>query len=145
MPDNIAIYCSLPGLLPGVENARGAAGSKWRQRTDGEGLLWYDLAWPNLRIKLRHFHHQEADFAEHVQGFLGYVLSLAEGHMDARLWEIYYLVSKSRQGFGLEIDPGIDEESAGQFVTELAAAAGGIVFYGNSLSAPWGRLILGPG
>jgi hypothetical protein len=145
MPDNIAVYSTITQLFPAEEIARLAAGAKWRQHRDGEGLLWYDLAWPKLRVTLRHFHHQESDFAEHVRGFLGYVMSLAEGNMDARLWEIYYLVSKARQGFGLEIEPAIDEEVAGKFITELAAAGCGIVFYGNSLTDPWGRLVLGPG
>ena len=144
MPDNIAIYSTITDLLPGEEFARLAAGAKWRERRD-DGLLWHDLAWPKLRITLRHFHHGEPDFAEHVQGFLGFVLSLAEGNMDGRLGEIYYLVSKARQGFGLEIDPEIDELVAGQFITELAAASCGIVFYGDSLTDPWGRLLLGPG
>jgi hypothetical protein len=131
--------------LPGEEIARLAAGAKWRARRDAEGLEWYDLEWPTVRVTLRHFHHREADFAEHVQGFLGYVLSLAEGNMDPRLWEIYYLISKARQGFGLEIEPAIDEQTAPQFITELAAAGCGVVFYANSLTDPWGRLLLGPG
>ena len=122
-----------------------AEGAKWRVRKDAEGLAWCDLAWPNLRITLRHFHHQESDFAEHIHGFLGFVLNLAEGNMDARLWEIYHLVSKARQGFGLEIDPAIDDEIAPKFITDLAAVACGFVFYGNSLTDPWGRLLIGPG
>lgn len=144
MPDNIAVYSTITELFPAEEIARLAPGAKCRRRQD-DGLLWYDLAWPKLRITLRHFQHQEPDFAEHVQGFLGFILSLAEGNMDSRLWEIYYLVSKARQGFGLEIDPGVQEEAAGQFVTELASAGCGIVFYGDSISDPWARLLLGPG
>ena len=145
MPDNIAIYSTMTELMPGEEIVRLAAGASRVPRAGNDRLRSYELAWPNVRLKLRHFHHQEADFAEHVQGFLGYVLNLAQGNMDARLWEIYYLVSKARQGFGMEIEPAIDEQLVPQFVTELAAAGCGIVFYGDSLTDPWGRLILGPG
>jgi hypothetical protein len=142
--DNIAIYSTLADLMPGEELARLASSAKLSPRTE-QGMQWYDLAWPNVRVKLRHFHYQEADFAEHVQGFLGFVLSAAEGNMDPDLWEKYYAVSKARQGFGMEIEPEIDEDLVPQFITDLAVAECGIVFYGNSITDPWGRLLLGPG
>lgn len=150
MPDNLAIYTTYTTLVEPEEFARLDPAAKCTPRKDAASLQWCDLAWPaagtpNLRITLRHFHHQESDFAEHVQGLLGYVLSLAEGNMDSRLWEIYYLVSKARQGFGLEIEPEIDDEITPKFITELAAVTCGFVFYGGSLTDPWGRLLLGPG
>ncbi len=144
MPDNVAIYTTYASLVDPGEYGRLAARAKATPRKDAEGLQWCDLEWPSLKIKLRHFHYREADFAEHIQGFLGYVLSLAAGNMDPRLWEIYYLVSKARQGFGLEIEPGIDEEIVPKFITQLAEVTCGIVFYNGVLTDPWGRLVLGP-
>jgi hypothetical protein len=144
VPDNIAIYSTIAELLPGDEIARLAKGAQCAPRTK-DRMQWYDLAWPNVRIKLRHFHHRDGDFAEHVHGFLGFVMKLAEGQMDAELWERYYAVSKVRQGFGMEIEPEIDEEFASQFITDLAVECCGIVFYGDSLTDPWDRLLLGPG
>jgi hypothetical protein len=144
VPDNVAIYTTYTSLVDPGEYGRLDAQAKATPRKDAEGLQWCDLQWPNLKIKLRHFHYREADFAEHIQGFLGYVLSLAAGNMDSRLWEIYYLVSKARQGFGLEIEPGIDEQIVPKFITQLAEVTCGIVFYNGVLTDPWGRLVLGP-
>jgi hypothetical protein len=145
MPDNLAIYSTYTSLVDPGEHGRLDPRAKSTPRKDAAGLQWCDLEWPNLKIKLRHFHHREADFAKHIQGFLGYTLSLAEGNMDSRLWEIYYLVSKARQGFGLEIEPEIDELVVPKFVTQLAELTCGIVFYNGVLTDPWGRLVLGPG
>jgi hypothetical protein len=133
MPDNIAIYSTLTTLLPAAEIARLAEGAKCSPRKDAAGLTWYDLEWPNLTIKLRHFHHREGDFAEHVRGIVGYTLSLAAGNMAARLWQIYYHVSKVRQGYGLEIDPAIDDDIAPKFITELASAGFGTAFFGGTI------------
>jgi uncharacterized protein DUF4272 len=145
MPDQLSIYSTITDLLPGDVLAQVAEGAACTPRKDEEGLQWYDLAYPNLRVSIRHFHAGEADFAEHICGFLGYVLHLAEGNMDSQLWEIYYKVSKARQGFGLSIEPGWDEEVAPRLVASLAEAVCGFVFVSDMLTDPWGALLLGPG
>jgi hypothetical protein len=145
MADNVAIYTTVAELMPGEVVAELAAPGTCSTRTDAKGQRWYDLAWPNLRVTIRHFHYQEHDFAKHVEGFLRYVLHLADGNMDGRLWEIYYMVSKARQGLGLQIEPSLDEMIARKLITDLAEAGCGFVFLGGSLTDPWGNLLLGPG
>jgi hypothetical protein len=145
MADQLAIYSTITELLPGEALAKLADGAACASRRDDEGQLWYDLAYKSVRVAVRHFHAGEADFAEHVRGFLGYVLHLAEGNMDSPLWEIYYRVSKVRQGLGLTIEPEWDDEIAPRLVAALAEAMCGFVFVSDMLTDPWGGLILGPG
>jgi len=145
MPDQLSIYSTITDLLPGDVLAQLAEGAVCSPRKDNEGHQWYDLAYANLRVAIRHFHAGEPDFAEHIRGFLGYVLHLAEGNMDSPLWEIYYKVSKARQGFGLTIEPTWDEEIAPRLVAALAEAVCGFVFVSDMLTDPWGALLLGPG
>lgn len=144
MADNLAIYSTISARMPGEALAQLAPGARCTPRTEDE-RQWYDLVWPRLKVTVRHYHCGEADFAEHIRGFLGYVLHAAQGDMDSRLWEIYYQVSKARQGFGLAIEPAFDGAICPKLVTDLAEVGCGFVFSSDSLTDPWGRLLLGPG
>jgi Domain of unknown function (DUF4272) len=144
MPDQLAIYSTIADRLPGDVLAQLAEGAACSPRKDTDGQ-WYDLAYKTLRVSIRHFHAGEPDFADHIRGFLGYVLQLAEGNMDGQLWEIYYKISKVRQGFGLSIAPDWDEEVAPRLVAALAEAVCGFVFVSDMLTDPWGALLIGPG
>jgi hypothetical protein len=146
MADQLAIYSTITDLLPGDVLADLAEGAACSSRKDADGQ-WYDLTYQNLRVSIYHFHAGEPDFAEHVRGFLGYVLDLAEENMDNRLWEIYYKVSKVRQGFSLTIEPAWDDQIAPRLVAALAEAVCGFLYISVSdrLTDPWGDLLLGPG
>ncbi len=144
MPFQLAIYSTITERLPFEVLAQIADGAAAARR-DVEGHEWYDLTYKNLSVAVRHFHAGEPDFAEHVRGFLGYVLHAAEGNMDSDLWEIFYRVSKARQGFGLTIEPDWDDEIAPRLVAALAEAVCGFIFVSDMLTDPWGELILGPG
>lgn len=145
MSDNVAIYSTLSEPISDETIAGLVPGPKLTARDESDGRRTIDLVWPKLTITVNRWTADSPDFAEHIRGFLGYVLHLAEGHMDARLWEIYYTVSKARQSLGIVIEPGWDDDVAERFVSELAVAACGIVFNDNQLTDPWGEVLLGPG
>jgi hypothetical protein len=145
MPDELTIYSTVTDPVPGEIIAELSQPATCTPRTDEDGGQWYDLAWPTLAIKIRHFYFEEDDFAEHIGGFLGYVMHMAEGNMDPRLWEIYYHVSKVRNGLGLTIEPEYDDQYAPPLVGTLADLVAGFVLSGDRLLDPHGRLILGPG
>jgi hypothetical protein len=144
MAFHLSIYSTITDLLPGDVLAELAEGADCTPRKNADGQ-WYDLTYKNLRVSIRHFHAREPDFAEHVRDFLGHVLHLAEGNMDSQLWEIYYKVSKARQGFDLTIEPDWDDEIAPRLVAALAEAVCGFIKASDTLTDPWGTVLLGPG
>jgi hypothetical protein len=145
MTYEIAIYSTISELLPGEVLAKIASGAACSPRRGDDGELCYDLAYKTSRARVRHFHAGQADFAGHVRGFLGYVLEAAEGNMDTDLWEIYYHVSKVRQGLGVTFEPEWDAENGPELVAALADAVSGFVLVNDMLTDPWGGLLLGPG
>ena len=145
MSPELAIYSTITELLPGEVLAKIADGAACSPRRGDNGEIWYDLAYKGTTAHVRHFHAGEPDFAGHVRGFLGYVIEAAERNMDTDLWEIYYHVSKVRQGFGLTFEPDWDHENGPTLVASLADAVSGFVLVNDMITDPWGGLILGPG
>ncbi len=145
MPFQLSIYSTITELLPGEMLAQIAEGDACSPRRDAQGRQWYELKYKNLQVTVQHSHASEAEFVGLIRRFLGHVLHLAEGNMDNDLWEIYYRVSKVRQGLDLTIEPDWDDEVAPRLVAALAEAVCGFIEAGDMLTDPWGTVLLGPG
>ncbi len=142
MLENLALYSQTLEALPDGEMQVLAPGASLSTEQTEHGFR-YIYRWPDLKIVCSVM--PEAQRAEHLRGFVGYVKHISGGHVDERSARIIARILQTKLVVGVEIDPGRDKQGrAGTVLNKLTYGLRPIVFYRNSLLDWNGKLLLGP-
>ena len=146
-PKNIAIYAS-KRVPVSVEQLKKFAGDAKLKLVEGNEKDWesVEIKWPDVTIQVgRSSIESDETLTEHLGGFAGYVFQrLAEGKMDAHVFELIRQINKTNHLYSIQSDPDISSDAVRDFTQKLAGAERALVFVNVEVFDSKMKVLLGP-